>query len=67
MPASYAKRLAARLIEDHEDEVTVDVPNHGFADQVVVELKKLGLSVVRDPFKPQRLTISRSKEHGGRD
>jgi len=59
MPHDYAKRLAARLIEDHEDKVVVDVPNDGFSDEVAAELVRLGFFVKRDDFKPHRFTIVR--------
>jgi hypothetical protein len=61
MAVEYARKLAARLIADHEEPLTVDVPNHGFSDEVAAELEKLGYFVRREEFKPERLTIMRKK------
>lgn len=48
------------LLEEHEEQVTVDVPTDGgFADRVAEELEKLGHRVTRDPIKEGRLTIFR--------
>jgi hypothetical protein len=61
MADKYAKKLASKLIKDDEDRVTVEVPNHGFSDEVSQELEKLGFDVVRDEFRPGRITIVRKK------
>jgi len=59
MAEEYAKRLAAHLINDSEERVTVDVPNDGFEEAVVRALKGMGFQVEQDKHRPNRLTIIR--------
>ncbi len=58
MPKEYAERLARALVENADaDPLVVDVPNDGFNDEVAAALEQMGFLVMRNPTKPDRLTI----------